>query len=53
MTEADVASLAAAIAKANGHTEVDDWVAKVVAAWTQPGDVAEARAEEMLKREEE
>lgn len=52
MTETDVASLAAAIAKANGHSEADEWAAKVVAAWKQPGDVAEVRAEETAKREE-
>jgi hypothetical protein len=48
-----VASIARAIAVANGHSHPDDYADAVVQAYVDPGDVAEARKEEAAKREEE
>lgn len=40
MSPEDVARLAAAIAKANGHSHPEEWAAKVVEAWNAQDDEA-------------
>lgn len=51
MSREEVAALAKAIAKANGHTEPDDWASKVADAYEAPGEVAAARRDETKRRE--
>lgn len=36
MSREDAARLALAIAKANGHSHPEDWVAAVLSAWDEP-----------------
>lgn len=47
-----MAAFAKAIAIANGHSHPEDYAAAVASAYAPPGDVAEAREEELAKREE-
>jgi hypothetical protein len=47
-----VRATARAIAVANGHSHPEEYADAVVSNFVDPGDVAEARAEEAAKREE-